>query len=394
MNLSAPSPNPYRDLVDKYEALLEVHNAAFNRNRQEETTPVSMSQDELTSGDFSSMNAKDIDQEVGRIKEVTVATGAKRKICLRTPTDFSEAETSSSGFSDETSNKFTQTDETFLCTIADGDDKFSIYDEASPIDSRFRHCPRYRYLFKEIFATLKKAAENKDEGEKLPLLDDSSNLKVPPVTPAVEELPSFPDETESVVSSVVSEQSIAMSECVTKHERKTAKKNFENKVGQENNTPTNKEILENGRVLTPYKREPLEYLAFSNIRKKNKKRSKNAFDPSDSPVLPSTPRFFYANNRKRRERQAYPIAKGNTIAADATAGVAAAAESIWNGNSITVYNRNIQSPTPSTSKQKAENLVFRTKSSASHDLHKLMKLDLSYAEVLRRADQCKQNRRK
>lgn len=399
LDLSAPSPNPYRDLVDKYEALLEVHNAAFNRTRQEETTPVSTSQDEMTSGDFSSINAKDVDQENGRIKEVTVPTGAKRKVCLRTPTDFSEAETSSSGFSDETSNKCTQTEETFLCTIADGDDKFSIYDEASPIDSRFRHCPRYRYLFKEIFATLKKAAENKDEGEKLPLLDDSSNLKVPPVTPAAEELPSFPDETESVVSSVVSEQSIAMSECVTKHERKTAKKNLESKVGQENKAPANKEILENGRVLTPYKREPLEYLAFSNIRKKNKKRSKNTFDPSDSPLLPSSPRFFYANNRKRRERQALPMPKANTAAAaSATAGIAAAAESIWNGNSMTVYNRNIQSPTPSTSKQKAsgaaETVVFRSKSSASHDLHKLMKLDLSYAEVLRRADQCKHHRRK
>lgn len=401
MDLTAPSPNPYRDLVDKYEALLEVHNAAFNRNRQEETTPVSMSQDEMTSGDYSSINAKDAERENIRIKEVTVPTGAKRKICLRTPTDFSEAETSSSGFSDETSNKCTQTDETFLCTIADGDDKFSIYDEASPIDSRFRHCPRYRYLFKEIFATLKKAAENKDEGEKLPLLDDSSNLKVPPVTPAAEELPSFPDETESVVSSVVSEQSIAMSECVTKHERKTAKKNMESKVGQENKAPMNKEILENGRVLTPYKREPLEYMAFSNIRKKNKKRSKNAFDPADSPVLPSSPRFFYANTRKRRERQTFLALKGSNAAAaaTATAGVAAAAESIWNGNSMTVYNRNIQSPTPSTSQKKVadaadEKVTFRSKSTASHDLHKLIKLDLSYAEVLRRADQCKNHRRK
>lgn len=397
MDLAAPSPNPYRDLVDKYEALLEVHNAAFNRNRQDETTPVSGLQEELISGDFSSINTKDNDPENSRIKEVTVPTGAKRKICLRTPTDFSEAETSSSGYSDETSTKCTQTDETLLCTIADGDDKFSIYDEASPIDSRFRHCPRYRYLFKEIFATLKKAAENKDEGEKLPLLDDSSNLKVPPVTPAAEELPSFPDETESVVSSVVSEQSIAMSECVTKHERKTAKKNLEHKVGQENKAPATKEITENGRVLTPFKREPLEYLAFSNIRKKNKKRSKNAFDPSDKPVPPMSPRFFYVNNRKRRERQLYQMPKATTAAAAAaTDSVAAAAESIWNGNSITVYNRNIQSPTPSTGKKAAtaEAVVFRSKSTASHDLHKLIKLDLSYAEVLRRADQCKHHRRK
>lgn len=387
----APSPNPYRDLVEKYEALLEVHNLEYNRNRQEETTPVSLTQDELKSGEFDSTDQQNIHG-----KEIKAGNGGvKRKICLRTPTDFSEAETSSSGFSDETSNKCTQTEETFLCTIADGDDKFSIYDDASPIDSRFRHCPKYRHLFKEIFATLKKAAENKDEGEKLPLLDDTNPaFKVPPVTPAAEELPNFPDETESIVSSVVSEQSIAMSECVTKQERKTAQKNME-KAGQENMPPTAKEMHDNGRVLTPYKREPLEYLAFSNLRKKNKKRNKNAHDPSDSPVIPSSPRFFYANNRKRRDRSIIQLPKGSAAAA----AVSAVADSIWNGNSITVYNRNIQSPTPSTSQHgtitaTTEKIIFRSKSTASHDLHKLMKLDLSYAEVLRRADQSKHQRRK
>lgn len=144
--VSAPSPNPYRDLVDKYEALLEVHNAAF-RNRQDETTPTSSLHDEMRSGNSSSANtSKEANEPSPHNKEnVTAAasvTGAKRKLNLRTPTDFSEAETSSSGFSDEISNKCTQTEETFLCTIADGDDKFSIYDEASPIDSRFRHCPK------------------------------------------------------------------------------------------------------------------------------------------------------------------------------------------------------------------------------------------------------------
>lgn len=141
---SAPSPNPYRDLVDKYEALLEVHNAAF-RNRQDETTPTSSLHDELVSGNSSSANAsKEPSEPSPQNKEnvAPMATGAKRKLKMTTPTDFSEAETSSSGFSDEISNKCTQTEETFLCTIADGDDKFSIYDEASPIDSRFRHCPK------------------------------------------------------------------------------------------------------------------------------------------------------------------------------------------------------------------------------------------------------------
>lgn len=235
---------------------------------------------------------------------------------------------------------------------------------------------------------MKKAAENKDEGEKLPLLDDTSPpFKVPPVTPAAEELPSFPEveacETESVVSSVVSEQSIAMSECVTKHERKTAKK----KAGQENKTPTKKEMFENGRMITPNKHgEPLEYLAFNNLRKKNKRRNRQgAVDPSDSPALiPSSPRFFYAN-RKRRERVAYEFPKqaSSKESADGAKGSNANSDVIWNGNSITVYNRNMQAKTNAA----GETIVYRTKSAAAHDLHKLIKLDLSYAEVLRLADQ-------
>lgn len=252
---------------------------------------------------------------------------------------------------------------------------------------------RYRHLFKEIFATLKKAAENKDEGEKLPLLDDTTPpFKVPPVTPAVEELPSFPEiETESVVSSVVSEQSVAMSECVTKHERKTAKK----KTGQENKSPSKKEIVENGHSLTPHKREPLEYLAFNNLRKKNKKRNRQgAIDPTDLPaIIPTSPRFFYAT-RKRRDRVAYEFSKPNSGQNDANHGKPSTSNSevIWNGNSITVYNRNMQSRGKTNAD--GETIVYRSKSAAAHDLHKLMKLDLSYAEVLRQADQSNKHHRR
>lgn len=208
---------------------------------------------------------------------------------------------------------------------------------------------------------------------------------MPPVTPAAEELPSFPEvETESVVSSVVSEQSVAMSECVTKHERKTAKK----KTGQENKSPTKKEMFENGRTLTPHKREPLEYLAFNNLRKKNKKRSRQgAVDPSDSPaMIPTSPRFFYAN-RKRRERVAYEFPKSNPGQSNAKDAKTSTSSSdvVWNGNSITVYNRNMQSR--GITNAEGETIVYRTKSAAAHDLHKLIKLDLSYAEVLRHADQ-------
>lgn len=166
------------------------------------------------SGDFNSFRNEDdesgnednegtlVSQKANRNMRSAAATKKNpgpNKTFSTTPTDFSEAETSSSGFSDETSNKATQTEShrlpgSFLCTIVDGEDcRFSIYDNASPVDGRFRNTPEYRSLFREIFDILKKAAEAKDEGEKLPLLDDISlpldPPRVPPVTPAKEELP-------------------------------------------------------------------------------------------------------------------------------------------------------------------------------------------------------------
>lgn len=33
-----------------------------------------------------------------------------------------------------------------------------------------------------------------------------------------------------------------------------------------------------------------------------------------------------------------------------------------------------------------ETVVYRTKSAAAHDLHKLMRLDMTYADVLRRSE--------
>ncbi|XP_023714411.1 uncharacterized protein LOC111868201 isoform X4 [Cryptotermes secundus] len=206
--------NPYRVLVEKYEALLEMqrHPASVRQHQVVPSTNCLSLQEELQlSGDFSSFNGKveadgESDNECTESavpgksckKETNMEKKAEKAFSM-TPTDFSEAETSSSGFSDETSNKATQTDGhlppgSFLCSIADGDDcRFSIYDDASPIESRFRKTPEYRQLFREIFAVLKRAAEAKDEGEQLPLLEDLTPVaeapKVPPATPAKEELP-------------------------------------------------------------------------------------------------------------------------------------------------------------------------------------------------------------
>ncbi|XP_055709144.1 cerebellar degeneration-related protein 2-like isoform X2 [Phlebotomus papatasi] len=386
---AAPVANPYRVLVERYEALME--------EQKRRSQVLGLTEDSHMSGDYSSIHTKDTDEEsaTGSGRRTAQAdngksTGARRKTTLRTPTDFSETETTSSGYSDETSNKSTQTDEragSFLCTIADGEDcKFSIYDDASPIGSRFRNRPEYRELFKEIFAVLKKAAENRDEGDKLPLLDDThppTDVKVPPVTPATEDLPEIQDDAISVTSSMISEQSVAMSECITKTERRKIEQ--QKKHANQENKPPIGQIVEDGRILTPYKRQPLEYLSVSvNVKKKHRKNRRNhAIDRSDSPAgVPSPPKVFYATGSGRKRRDMRPV----DLAHLSPSGFE------WPGKQAS--NRGVsQSPsTPSTANSSRNELdtsavEFRP-STASQDLQKLKKLDLSYAEVLRRADKC------
>ncbi|XP_026329205.1 cerebellar degeneration-related protein 2 isoform X2 [Hyposmocoma kahamanoa] len=436
--------NPYRELVQKYEALLEVQLSQVKniKKNKPHTLPTAQNpsgslslQDELqTSGEYTHFSVKDTDDESGHGEEAQkenqqkkVETTSRKKI-IQTP-DFSEAETSSSGFSDETSNKATQTERerpgSFLCTIADGEDyRFSIYDDASPMDSRFRNRPEYRELFKEIFTILKKAAENKDEGEQLPLLDDTTAGKVPPVTPANEEQPdnNFTDDTQSVLSSVMSEQSIPVSD-VTLPETPTLKEkeqtnpepikkaveNKENKPAIEESTSAAKpeenkekekvpEIVkgkEKERVLTPLVRQPLEYIAATRkkSRHRNRKHSQDR-QGADSPVFPSPPKITYQKSSNKKKRDYRPIE---------ISPLAKTAESEWNGHTMQFYNRNINSPTPSASGRTGK--IYQAwnpetdswdikQSTASQEIHKLRKLELSYAEVLRNADKNKNRRKK
>lgn len=451
LDLNIPdSPNPYRDLVEKYEALLEVQRSSIVRKPNHNgldmgggnsgSVGMSLAAEFQSSGEFcqtqklmfqSAAHGRDLANNGDNVSSCNGSMNNDMsqnqmpknndKNRGRTPTEFSEAETSSSGYSDETSNKATQTDERpgyFLCSIGDGEDcKFSIYDDVSPIDSRFRNRPEYRELFKEIFAVLKKAAENKEEGDKLPLLDDThpsgvvAQQKVPPVTPANEELPvDFADDAQSIISSAVSEQSFAMSECITKLERKTAKKhiiekNQENKPPLANSiaqltTPGGKQIVENGRVLTPLKREPLDYLAVGvGIKKKNRRKNRNfSSDRSESPLaLPTPPRILVASGKKRKDVRPYvesPMAGQPELynTPNTSRGPRSGAKCEWNGSSMIIYNRSLRGRSCSTTSQDMEvcSVPYRP-STVSQDLHKLKKLDLSYAEVLRRADACKQH---
>ncbi|XP_060528521.1 cerebellar degeneration-related protein 2-like isoform X2 [Cylas formicarius] len=368
------SSNPYKELVEKYEALVEVHRKPIRSNKSDQG--ISLQEDLALSGDF---NIKDMDEESGHGGSIRAEEKEHKKTrkTFSTPTDFSEAETSSSGFADETCNKGTQTEGkvgSFLCTIADGEDcKFSIYDDASPIDSRFRDRPEYRVLFKEIFKVLKKAAENKEEGDDLPLLDDNARgaPKVPPVTPSSHQLPEFPDDdTHSVMSTTASELSISQNEPTTI---------MENIIESQNqpipDTLPTKIDQQPECVLKPLVRQPLEYLSVE-VRKRSSSRRKNKYaDRSDSPIthIIGSPKISYSSRpnsgRRRRElkAQTHPDNDNN-----------------WNGNTLQFWatNRNVSSPTPSQGSGKA---CYEFKpSTASHDLNKLKKLDMSYAEVLKR----------
>lgn len=385
-------------MVEKYEKLLELKRSACPK--QQEIVPQSLHDELLNSGDFSSFNTKFTNDDE-KEKKVT-STGARQK----TPTDFLETETTSSGFSDETSTKATQTEDnnptSFLFSIADGEDcKFTIYDDAAPIEiekSRFRDRPKYRELFKEIFTVLKKAAENKDEGEKLPLLDDKQPecSVVPPVTPAAENPPCDFD-SQSIMSSAISENSVAISECITKTERKKVKSHKKQAAKDEaENKPPSAVQMVAGKLVTPYNRVALDLMAMNAKKRarRSRQRSKDKYGSGrDSSVASNTSSIAEVSAEAEagdqstltRSRKGRKIRE--TFQTMSTFGT-----SDWNGDTMTVYNRSAKSSnpsnfycSPSTSVENSSEIQF--KHSAAHsELKKLKKLDLSYAEVLRQAD--------
>lgn len=393
--------NPYKDLVEKYERLLEVQNVSIHRKSHDVKTadgsdaPKSLHEELLTSGDFSSFNTKYTTDSLKK-----TASGERHK----TPTDFSEAETTSSGFSDETSTKATQTEDnnpaSFMFSIAEGEEcKFSlsIYDEAVPIDNRFKDRPQYRDLFKEIFTVLKKAAENKEEGDKLPLLDEEKVEEAE--KDAAYNGSSQPDfDSESIISSAISENSVAISECITKTERKKAKSHKKQlaKDELENKPPCAVQMVA-GKLVTPYNRIVLDFAAI-NAKKKARRsryRSKDKYGGGrDSSVCSNassvTSQDIAFANDDEGETSTLKRNK-NRIRPDEISKVT---ESVWNGNSMTVYNQKASSSSyycrPNI--PNSDEVEFK-KSAASHELKKLKKLDLSYAEVLRQADR-RQRRRK
>lgn len=390
--------NPYKDLVLKYEALLKVHRNP-TRNQNQANNCLSLHDELQMTNDFNDMmNTKDTDEESGHGDSLKTEKEVKkeRKTFSRTPTDFSEAETSSSGFSDDTSNKGTQTDGrpgSFLCTIADGKDCISIYDDAaSPIESRFRNRPEYRELFKEIFSVLKKAATTKEENEDLPVLDDNkpekTTPKVPPVTPSTDAFPDFPDnatdDTQSVLSSTMSQSSasqmdVTLTENSINSQSAQADIQPASVIDQKiDGVETNQETKPKEAILTPLVRQPLEYVSVAvNVKKRSSSRRKKVYNErSDSPVthIVGSPKVTYSNrhNSGRRHKENKP-------------------NDVWVGNTKIFYNRSMHSPTPNQDKcagesYKYEHALEYKPSPASQELHRLKTLDRTYADVLRKSD--------
>ncbi|XP_049540383.1 uncharacterized protein LOC125954262 isoform X2 [Anopheles darlingi] len=470
--------NPYRELIEKYEALLEVHrkpiqsldsktaSGSGNNTPVESCQPQELSKRSGFGNDSHYLigfnppvtSERTNDNQLHGTASAT-ATGPTRSMVIVSSDNHYRPETASSGYLDDVCNKATQTDESsrnFLCTIADGMDRFSIYEDQSAIDSRFRFSPAHRELFREIFSVLKKAAENREGGEQLPLLDDTKSdaigmgSVVEPVTP-INEMPPTDfgeDDTASFVttSSAISEQSFAISECITRSERQKRVRKQASAIAaarqgsavlQKESDISSKPVTNAGNGGVSYATppsvdrtgtlqqsyEPLEYL--SGRKRKSHRRSSNRThatpgnkvsetgEQQHRPSTPQTPRG--KGSRRNRYRPWNPDIHGsfgsNRVPLPRVNDDIRPVNLRWDGSSLPVPNRSptVSSMSPSveganstnTMKSKsgvstinryaeladdASDIVELVPSTASQRLHMLHELDLSYAEVLRRAN--------
>ncbi|XP_008217931.1 uncharacterized protein LOC100115491 isoform X2 [Nasonia vitripennis] len=416
------SGNPYRVLVEKYEALLKVQQHLACQRRKPSSASaaapgpaapavaaavaaaaaMSLQEELQMSGEFGAFSSGHEAQRARR----------PRKPFAGTPTDFSEAETtSSSGFSDETSNKATQTEGrpgSFLCSIADGEDcKFSIYDDSSTFDGRFHQTPEYRKLFSEIFEVLKRAAVAKDEGTQLPLLgDDSPTSASGLLTPkagncdgsmlsVLEDAPSeMTDDTRSIVSLAVSEPVFRVHTpvLVAPSRKQHQEEACRNGGGDHCHDATR--ATPEGRKPAPLhgntRRQPLEYLSVQVRKKTSAKKSRRLQSGGEtSPgaaadVIP-TPNPRVVQLRSGSRRRFRPLQ-----ASDVTDGF------VWNGNTTHFYpsksprarqQQQQQQQHPGSATEAGTESYKR--GTASEEVAKLRRLEMSYAEVLRMPNKSK-----
>ena len=318
-------------------------------------------------------NNKDTDEESGHgdsLKiEITQAKKERRKPKPRTPTDFSEAETSSSGFSENICNKSTQTNDLLLFIIPNEKDQAGVY--ANVIESRFKNHPEYRKVFEEIIVAIK----NKDTEPAKEVLEKRDD-KVEVEYKNDGSVDNCTDDTRSMLSSALSvSSSIAPPEINDKHNNAV---DVKLKRGAEKKPGVKVEKKQSEIVLKPLVRHQTEN-PLENVMKKRsssrRKKQQNKPEPLATHILGS-PKVTYANKAvpaTRRKKENRP--EDNLT---------------WNGNTIQFWANNghsMCSPTPSQCSDtplRFDNGYQFKPSQASQDLHKLKKLELSYADVLRK----------
>lgn len=389
--------NPYRVLVEKYQALLEVQRRSALRRKDSVPTPMSLQEELEMSGEFNSFQSPTLEAEIQQEpakSAVGNATRAKTEMCGKkvfsaTPTDFSEAETSSSGFLDETSNKATQTEGrpgSFLFSFADGEDcKFSIYDDNSPFESRFRKTPEYRQLFSEIFRVLKRAAEAKDEGEKLPLLDDStSTINSQQQSALQDDVPSETTDDNQSVSSSIFSSAVSEPPYIVQISP--------NGVNEQQNGEVS--VAKNGKnIIRNVNRS--DYLML-NSKKKSKKHSsaskKLTYNdrPTTPDVIPTTnPKFVppKSNSGGKKKFRPFTIADQNGSTCN---GYAYPNKTKESPNSTAKSSNNAGSNNNAQHNNSFEYRDYKP-STASVEVARLKRLEMSYAEVLRLPNKSKMN---
>ncbi|KAK7085067.1 hypothetical protein SK128_003546 [Halocaridina rubra] len=168
----------YRILIEKYEALLE----AREQQQQQTIQDANLKHESLVhpgvdnlSGPMSlvmtnGMHDNTINMKCQRCHTCTCDLKSSVGRPKSNLEEFSEVETSSSGFSDgesRLSNKSTQTDELF--TFEDSTPTPTVANKCldlsspmNPCDNRFQAAPEYKKLFQEIFTVLKKTVDEND----------------------------------------------------------------------------------------------------------------------------------------------------------------------------------------------------------------------------------------
>ncbi|XP_076182804.1 cerebellar degeneration-related protein 2-like isoform X2 [Ptiloglossa arizonensis] len=408
--------NPYKVLVEKYQALLDVQRRSTPRRKDSMPTACMSLQEELEmSGEFGSFQTPSLETEMQQESMKSVGgngTRAKTEICGKkpfsaTPTDFSEAETSSSGFADETSNKATQTEGrpgSFLCSIAGEDCKFSIYDDNNSFESRFQKTPEYRQVFSEILNTVKRsdrscAVETKDET--LPLLDDSTSTTISQPQSSVMAHEDFPSETtddnQSVISSIVSS---VVSEPLYRVQTPVPQNATQER--QNNETTTTHAHVKNGKNTTQRNGSSLDYLSINvhPSKKSSKKSGGRKLSYSEKPATPDVIQTFQSTNVKHATPKSNNGGKKKfrPLTMVDQNGITCNGFGCTNNRTTespnTVRRANIYARNGNSQHNNGFEYRDYKPSTASEEVARLKRLEMSYAEVLRLPNKSKMSKRR